>query len=1010
MLKYWPSKENTDECINSQAENSKITLAVHEPIVIEVEKRLGVKETNSVRIKDIEMFDEFVNDTNSEGQLLWFIKGQSGVGKSHLVKWFYEKLLIEYKDTPCKIIILIPKSDSLRAIIETILKKTNNYEKYKEKLNNAGAIQTLDYYRQIFRAELISELKRRNGEYTNSLQGSLEHRRKTEITEGFIEYLEDIVTGKYFFDKVEEHILANVITGRRDPEKPESVITEEYFHINPNIRSAALRAQSYHNRINIKINAHIKPLLVQFLNDMLDTVIAQVFNFQYKFNINEVFKDIRKELMQKDKNTELIMLVEDFADTTGIKKDIIEMAITPGENKLCGIKTMIAVTEGYHVDYDTIDTRCSQYLIRESFESQNKEEIIKRVLGLTGRYLNAARHGLENVLEQKDNIRDFCEINSMNNPKERQVLNAFGKSDGQSGYYLFPFNKASLEKLFEEKFVDKEKGAIKFNARNIITSIIHPVLNARSLFDKGKFPNAVFKPSLDDDKLLRHINQIVVDENEKVRYLRFFSNYYNKDSKWSDIKRIMEVFKLPTSSWENVFTENGENGSVVVTPADTPGIEILPPPPAISAEEQAIKEWDLKINEWSTDKDKLLNATNASGLRNILLKCIEEYLFWKYGFKNESIIKVNDIFLPATDRSYPDAYCKVIDDEKEFEKPNKALELKRNLKASIRFWRYGYKWNFKDSEVYRPYYFPFIASLSEQIYENYIAVKKDFSDDELSLLVKCLYLGSYVLGMKPPVDRSEKAKKIWRVFEPNIPENPNINSAPQEWRILYNSCREIRGELLEELCSRVGIYQGTGKTLFGIKEPEKIISILNNTNLDYKLLGNNPRYDKVKENYYQIRKIRKSIDEFKKYIKDVIELINKNIGTTSTKELYDKVNNLLSRFTQAGLNREIKREQYLHYLQEIDYEKIIKDWQKVVEGEMEEFLDRLNHNNLQILSEVQIMINDLNYLLETRTRILIDNNNPGFADVNREIDKFNICFDSIVNSIAKLIKEKSNAA
>src|SRR5207249_2043880 len=136
---YWPSLREIDNCIRTQAETADeaILLAVHEPASIV--RRAAF--TNVIEETDEQaLLAAFMTPDLAGGSLLLPITGVSGVGKSHMTRWLDAQLHRQSRSGNMHI-ITIPKSASLRQVVELILEplKGSEYDELREELRNSIA-------------------------------------------------------------------------------------------------------------------------------------------------------------------------------------------------------------------------------------------------------------------------------------------------------------------------------------------------------------------------------------------------------------------------------------------------------------------------------------------------------------------------------------------------------------------------------------------------------------------------------------------------------------------------------------------------------------------------------------------------------------------------------------------------------------------------------------------------------------------------------------------------------
>jgi len=119
LLNYWPSSKEINHCINNEAEGAHdaVLLAVHQPTPLSY--RVISSDRKSETTEE-ELFNYLVSEDVPSGAHLVPITGSSGVGKSHMVRVLAARLQSINSDGRY-VIIRIPKSASLRNVVELIL-------------------------------------------------------------------------------------------------------------------------------------------------------------------------------------------------------------------------------------------------------------------------------------------------------------------------------------------------------------------------------------------------------------------------------------------------------------------------------------------------------------------------------------------------------------------------------------------------------------------------------------------------------------------------------------------------------------------------------------------------------------------------------------------------------------------------------------------------------------------------------------------------------------------------
>ena len=183
LLKFWPKEADCLECIKPEAENPSdaVFLAVHQEMRL-VRKSFQTDQAEEKTQKQI--LNEFLRDEPS-GRVILPILGESGIGKSHLVRWL-DVQLRQRDDRDRRHVIRIPKSSSLKSVLGRILDGLEGprYEEIRSQLKAAREQMDEIGAKQRIRAELLAAIERRHAiaaehKATSKIEGSkLSHEDK----------------------------------------------------------------------------------------------------------------------------------------------------------------------------------------------------------------------------------------------------------------------------------------------------------------------------------------------------------------------------------------------------------------------------------------------------------------------------------------------------------------------------------------------------------------------------------------------------------------------------------------------------------------------------------------------------------------------------------------------------------------------------------------------------------------------------------------------------------------
>ncbi len=138
LIDFWPDADNCQDCLFTEAEaaDEAVFLAAHQPMKIG-RRYLGSSAKTDEIVDEGTVLDALLVSHPPSGTLVLPITGASGVGKSHLIRWLDAKLRLR-KDHATRHVVRIPKSASLRNVLELILQDLGKkYDPIRAQLKGA---------------------------------------------------------------------------------------------------------------------------------------------------------------------------------------------------------------------------------------------------------------------------------------------------------------------------------------------------------------------------------------------------------------------------------------------------------------------------------------------------------------------------------------------------------------------------------------------------------------------------------------------------------------------------------------------------------------------------------------------------------------------------------------------------------------------------------------------------------------------------------------------------------
>lgn len=851
LLRYWPTAADCLACIKPEAENPSdaVFLAVHQEMRF---VRRSFQTDQAEKRTQRQLLNEFLRDDPS-GRVILPILGESGIGKSHLVRWL-DVQLRQRDDRGTRHVIRIPKSSSLKSVLRRILDGLEGprYETIRIKLQSARDQMDEIGAKQRIRAELLAAIQRK---YETAVERKATARRdgkslspEDTLWEGHGEpralpaLLSDPATQILFMQGTEDRPgliseLARHITKdtsesdspRRQFEKADFIVPDE---LADNIKEAGAIAGKYLQKLDRVGNQKSLEEVVKLLNGIVDDAISPLAT-PADTSLSELFYDVRRELLADGR--ELVLLVEDFAVLAGIQKALLDAIIREGESggksEACMIRTALAVTDGYFEGLETVKTRAVHGWRIEAIEGDDDDTTVDRIGNFVAAYVNAARIGAPNLELHYSDLKNISKpipqamafIEPEDN--ELELLAAFGLSADQLS--LFPFNRPAIRELADWKLRDSEK-RMRFHPRSIINEIILPVVkDYRDSFEIHDFPPFEF---LGFDKrnisaeLDREVSLIESDRQKQLQYLYLFRFW------GGDPKRIAEA-KIPAGVYQAFGIQTLDPNAKSIKPTSlketiTDGTSdrvrqerIIPPshnkPSSQEYQEpETIRKFIEILDAWRGGA--VLGQKEANQVRTLIKGHILLSIDWEAELlpplKSGSDNYVRDsIYLPnakgqgalddvertfllvATNQDFTDA-----------EVANGVFFVIRAMLRHEHYENWAYEGSEHDYAALTNFIDQHLDSATDWIRSHY----KNVDGDPVPALTQALLWQAKVLNVEF-AHRADDTSLLAAVFQSEI--DPGSRDTDEDWNAFLKEMSSKRGLLLDELKDRIIACQGTQK-------------------------------------------------------------------------------------------------------------------------------------------------------------------------------------------------------
>ncbi|UCI23524.1 protein DpdH [Mesorhizobium sp. B2-8-5] len=830
---YWPDADAVNACIKNEAEtaDAAVLLAVHQPVAI-VRRAEGSEVTTPAT--ELDLLEAFTTENVPGGYVLLPITGVSGVGKSHIVRWLDAQLQRSAKRDRYHI-IRIPKSASLRTVVELILaplKDNPQYTKPWQDLTRAVAEVNLDSAVVTFRAHLENALTARRAELIAEFKQNPDRsdlRQLIGYSGDLPKLFSDAALAEHF-KTILARVLSRALSGRSgEVEQADTlsrfVASDLILPKEVDISKAAQRVRDYY-KVNIAMVGleRLEPA-VDLLNKAIDPAISNVFQLEQStggITLQEIILSVREILFQEGKD--LVLLVEDFAALAGIQEVLLKVCIQEGEyageKVRATMRTALALTDGHLNFRDTILTRARwEWVIGGRL--QGDDEIKASVVDMVGAYLNAARWGsadLKRLFRQRgpeQSLTDWLPLwrDEDLNEADSDAVAAFGSAS--NGAPLFPFNREAIDALAGRILL--KGGKLELNPRRVINQILRSTLLLRKSFEAHNFPTPEFQGFRPNATLASWIKQTHQPDSVSGRLSTLLALWGGNPPDVAAIKHIspaiFTAFHLPPPS------ELANIGFVAPPPPAPPttsegkteggGAEVATRVVDMATEDPRVTDLRVKLEKWSGGT--ALEQRDANELRKALMDMVRDAIDWPALRMRSVDLPPNWIEIPQA-RGNLNTKISVADDAKDADGSVRA-----GLLAAFRFATVNNRrWSYAQADD------DYIASATivDRLIAQLNPILVRAAHDQAAALSRALITQSRIIGLEPALKPTTSESALKALFAKPEPKATQIFE--ESWdRLRSNASAAIddkpgRERLQTELLERTAAFQGTGRTAFGI--------------------------------------------------------------------------------------------------------------------------------------------------------------------------------------------------
>lgn len=590
-----------------------------------------------------DIFKQYVMNPEGRHQFI-AVYGQSGTGKSHLIRWFAARY--EQNKPKDEVVLFIRRSDNtLKGTIRQLLEKPevqgiDNKEVYERLVKAAVSVEEnklKDLIYHNFIIEIDNDMDDHDIKIGNVAKRKLVAFLNNEIVHDFLLRKKGPIERMY--SKIAENSTVDRDTIAQF-EKEDFLVSQDLYEsiqrAGGDRKAERLALELLSDEKGPKTAKELADYLNQFRNDVIQRC-AGIEPGDFK----QIFLDIRRELHRID--MKLTLFIEDVTSFTGVDTALLDALIEEHTGKrsgdgLCRISSIVGTTNNY---------------LQYNFKDNHKDRITKYVyipsdvLDEDGLYEFVARY-VNTMSLSEDIISDW--VNGHANPEDYPVHDVTEGKNWECVHVghkkrvnIYPFTKRSIMYFYQNVL---QKG--HQTPRYIIRDIIEPVVRD-AIFNKDNFPSLDIDIVNHNQTLTFRIHNQIDNQELGDRLYKFMSVWGNgKPEQYEDDgavyiatirKEIYEDFGFPILRMDSVeqIPKNLEpTGS-------RSGQEIVPPPdedtsiPA--AKVKKVNDANTLLTKWSNDKKIDISATvGAAGtVHSAIYDEIPDYLFTAINWQAEGI-------------------------------------------------------------------------------------------------------------------------------------------------------------------------------------------------------------------------------------------------------------------------------------------------------------------------------------------------------------------------------------
>lgn len=552
------------------------------------------------------------------------VYGQSGTGKSHLIRWFDAKFETDKPED--EVVLFIRRSDNtLKGTIRQLLQKPEvqgmSNKDILKRLTSASIAVPEDKLKDMIYHNFIIEINNDKDEYGITLNNIKRKRLVAFLNNDTIHdhMMSDDGPIERIYSKVAEN--SKVDTDTIAQFKPEDfIVSVDLFE---EMQQAGSDPKAENMAKALMANDAMKDAeeLCKYLNQFVSVVIQRCAGIE-PGDFEQIFMDIRKELYRIGKN--LTLFIEDVTSFTGVDNALLNALMEEHSDRdICRISSIVGGTSGYVNDCfrQNHQDRVTKYIYipDDVFDEDGVVEFV-------GRYINAMSLSIDEVSKwiSAQALSGEYPVHTVVEGKDWEYISInHGKK-----LCLYPFSKHSIKYLYENELT---KGSQ--TPRYIIRDIIEPVISDL-IYNPDRFPSIKYNLVNTNTTLSYMVHNQIKNDEEADRVFRFMSIWGNNSANQYKIDNVTYLAGLPLYCYEELGlpiinlqetatepmpVEKPEQSSPSTNSDDTEKQSI----PAIPKDKQKkLDDANAMLTQWANGKP--INLSITGGTENTIRTARED--------------------------------------------------------------------------------------------------------------------------------------------------------------------------------------------------------------------------------------------------------------------------------------------------------------------------------------------------------------------------------------------------